>query len=415
MKHTRRCIALGAALLLTALPALAKTYFFTSSDGEQISIDIDDETVEALIEENHDAIQEAITENDVTAADWNEYKDDIETEVANVIEEMKSSNITFDYTELKSTINNTMNAMAGNLMDTLSAGQVGMHQWAPAYIGQIIPGPHFGFGSNTNLVTLDIKPIKSAIGDVMDMLSDVQSTTGSSSTGSSSFDDLTELLEQIDVLPLPTHTFDVRAGGFILPFDAGFTVTGIDTGWFKDIDDGVDEVLNTFAFNYFAIGGDVRYALVKDMPLGFTVAATGGYYFTHLALGVDKSTNIGANLEANVNTFTLGAQASAKLLIFVPYFGARALFTFGNVNWAIDPDWAALIKSGDMDEKMTALVASMLPTFGGTVSYGFFDHVRPQIYGGLALDMGPVDLTLGASYTFVSNVFGANLSLRFAI
>ncbi len=406
-----------------AFSAIAETFTFTSSDGAEISIDIKDETIAELVEQNKDKIQEAIEENNITKEQFEE----AEPEIKKAVEQFSSenSNSSFSFKDVSDTVNNTMNSMADYLFDTLSAGQVGQHQYAHAYIGQLIPGPHLGIGLfNLGLTTLNVSPLLNAIDSVSELMSDAQSQTGSESSSSESITDALKetsvgaLLYKYQKIPLPTITADIRLGGIILPFDVGVTATVLNTDWFgSTISDA------GFNLSYWSLGGDVRYALLKDLPLGFTVSATGGFYHTTLKMNLDSETlgGIGAGLDANINTVSVGAQASAKLLIFVPYVGARALFTFGDVDWGINIDWSKMLSSSssstdDAQAAATqALIAAFLPSgFSNTVSYGMFERIRPQIYGGFALDMGPIDLTFGASYTFVSNVLGAQTSLRVA-
>jgi len=107
--------------------------------------------------------------------------------------------------------------------------------WADAYIGQF---PHLGIGLTVGAATIPYSAISSAI----------QTFGGSLPSGLS-------FLQTLGV-PVPSYTIDARIGGFILPFDIGFRLGYVPPNVFSSY--------NGTSIDYLLVGGDVRYALVKD-------------------------------------------------------------------------------------------------------------------------------------------------------
>ena len=85
-----------------------------------------------------------------------------------------------------------------------------------------------------------------------------------------------------------------------------------------------------------------------------------------------------------------------------------------SVDWKAHANWESILDAnGDANIK-NALSWGILPqdfTGGATSSWG----VRPQVYGGLGIDLFIIDVTVSGSYDFVKDVLGGAVSVRFSI
>ena len=380
MKLTKKIIALTSMLLLTGL-VFAKNWTFKDSTGTHVTVDLPEDFTD-IINDNYSDIQDAIIKNGVTEADMEAAK----TEINNRYNDVKSTG--FNYQTLSGGLNDFCDALADSIPNSQSLQNV----WAESWIGHIFPGLHFGVGLNAGVSSLDVTALKdAAVSMGLDGTSDIPET-----------------------LVFPTLAGDLRVGGFILPFDVGFSFMSLSP--FESLIDSAlgDAPVN---FSYFSIGGDIRYCLFKTGfgPLNVKISGMGGLYYTSGDLNLeDDSSKSSASMDFSATTFYLGAQASAKLLVLVPYLGARVMFTSSEVNWEVTPDWKELLGSSATGATETALLALMPKKFGGGSENGFFDHIRPQVYGGIGFDLFVLNITAVGSYDFVSNVFGAGLNLRLA-
>lgn len=376
-KLTKKILALSTLALLSSY-VFAKSWTFTTSN-ETATVELPDDLTD-VISDNYDAIQDAIISNGVTKADINSAV----SEINKYYNSMTSTG--FSYSSLSTGLNDFCDALSDSIPNSQSLQNV----WAESWIGHIFPGLHIGGGLNVGAASLDVSALKSAASSLdLDGASDIPST-----------------------LAFPTVAADLRVGGFILPFDVGLSFMTLSP--FESLIDSAlgDAPIN---FSYYSIGGDVRYAIIKGMPFGFKVSGLGGLYYTSGDVNLKASeSSSSAALDFSATTFYLGAQASAKFLILVPFAGTRLMFTSSDVNWTVTPDWMSLLNSNATGPTETALLSLLPSKFSGGSENGFFDHIRPQIYGGLGLDLFLLNVTAVASYDFLSDVFGAALNLRLA-
>ena len=130
-------------------------------------------------------------------------------------------------------------------------------------------------------------------------------------------------------------------------------------------------------------------------------------------IGAEKDGSA-AEMDFKATTLSLSAQVSKKLVFFVPFAGARVMFTSSSVNWKAKANWAKILKTNSNIQN--AIDYGILPqTFSGGTDKGLFEHVRPVIYGGFAFDLAVIDITLSGSYDFVSSIPSGAVSIRFAL
>lgn len=255
--------------------------------------------------------------------------------------------------DLKS-ITDAFGGFAGSVASALPmASTVGL-QWSDAYIGNL---PHLGVGVAVGFASLPFADMQTALSSFLP-------------EGENPIDELAPMLDQLGPLgdmigfPFPAAAVDLRLGGIILPFDIGFKIGFIPDQVYGLIGDATNGLLTANTLDYFIIGGDIRYALVKE-PKGFSlipdIMIGGGYNYYRgkfafpmpdlvidttipipdpTTIGLDKTmttndwriTNadsepaIGFGWESHV--IDVKAQISKKiLLLFTPYIGAGASYS----------------------------------------------------------------------------------------
>lgn len=373
--------AAALAFASVSLQAVDTTPFSFSTVGGDVTVDIPND-IAGLVRNNHDAIQRALTDGNVTKSDFANAMSEVRTQYDNFMEEY---NICDPYT----TATNGLNSFCDDLCDTIPNTQTLQNVWANSWIGMLIPNVHFGLGVNAGIAMLDIESLKS----VADALS-------------------IDVSDLPDKMVFPTATLDARIGGIVLPFDVGFTISSIDSSKIGALDDAIDPC----AFEYFSIGGDIRYKLIDAGGKLFNarVSATAGGYYTSGSVDVsDSGSSSQVGMDFKSTTLFVGAQASAKALCFVPFLGGRVAFTKTKVEWDADADWNEML-GGDAGEITDAMSWGILPAhFSGDASSGW--KVRPQVYGGIGFDLFVIDLTVSASYDFIAGIPGGAVSVRLSI
>lgn len=368
----------------TSLPIMAGSVTLKWGNGETITVDDLDSDLVKLINDHKGEIQNALTEHGVTTAQAT----DAVNEAKKAYNDFIGSNSALSKIKPYTTTINGLDDFTDIIVDVIPNTQIQQNVWANAWIGSILPKPNFGFGINAGVSKLDLTP-----------LVDVAEALGMKDSGN-----------MPNTLVWPTITADFRVGGFILPFDVGFTAMSIDNNTISAIGSAIAPAY----FDFFMIGGDVRYAVLKGGLLRPKVSVGLGAYYTKGDFGVEEDGS-SAELDFNSTSLVLSAQASIKLLFFVPFAGTRLMFTKSNVDWKVHANWASVLGTNDSAIQQ-ALSYGILPSnFSGGSSSSFGDHVRPVIYGGFAFDMVVVDLTISGSYDFVSAIPSGAVSLRFAL
>lgn len=380
MRKFGLCLAAAALLSSAAVPLFADTIELKTSDGTTTySVDLPADII-AFIGNNGTAIADELQKAGKTTAQAEALANDISTAYGKASEVVGVSN---PYTTSLKGLNDFSDILADVIPNTQGLQNV----WAESWIGHILPKPNFGFGINTGVSSMDISPLidtAKALG--MDV--DAPST-----------------------LAFPTLTADARVGGFILPFDVGFVVSSLDSSKL-----GLNSLISPVSFNYFTVGGDIRYCVWKMLLFKTRVSVGAGAYHTSGFVEADDS-SADAKLDFNSTTLSLSAQASAKFLFVTPFAGARVMFSKTNVDWSFkDVKWESILGSGNSGIIADALTYGFLPiSFSGGAESGYFDDVRPVLYGGAALNLLVMDITLSGAYDFLSQIPSGALSLRLSL
>ena len=387
MKKSLFFIACAIGIIMVR-PLMAGSVTLNWGNGQTITVDgIDDDLVH-LVNDHKTEIETALTDNNVTQAE----AEDAVAQAKKAYEDYTGSNSgSVSGTEIIAPYTTTIHGLqkfTDVIVDVLPNTQIQQNVWANAWIGQILPKPNLGFGMNAGVSKLDLSPLI----DVAEAL------------GMSDSDDLPS------TLVWPTVTVDVRLGGFILPFDVGFTAMSFDSSTVSSLGSAIDPAY----FDFFMIGGDVRYAIFKGGMLRPKLSVGLGVYHTKGDFGVEEDGS-SAELDFSSTSLVLSTQASIKLLFFVPFAGARVMFSNSDVNWKVKANWSSILDSNDTAIQK-ALEYNILPShFSGNSSSSFVDHVRPVLFGGFAIDLFILDITVSGSYDFVSQIPSAAVSVRLAL
>ncbi len=373
-------VALIASFMAASAAYADKDITLNWSNGETITVTVPDDLA-TIINEHKSDIEKALTERNINSATASGYVNQAKDAYTDFLTKSGISTKT-PY----KTVVNGLNDLTDVMTDVIPNAQLQQNVWADAWIGHILPKPNFGFGVNAGVSKLKLDSLKSA-GDALGMdMSGVPST-----------------------MVFPVATVDLRVGGFFLPFDVGFTISGLDTSKIG----ALDKAISPAYFDFFTIGGDIRYAVLKGGAILPKVSVGLGVYHMSGHIGAEKDGSA-AEMDFSATTLSLSAQVSKKLVFFVPFAGARVMFTSSSVNWKAKANWAKILKTNSNIQN--AIDYGILPThFSGGTDKGLFEHVRPVLYGGFAFDLAVIDITLSGSYDFVSSIPSGAVSIRFAL
>jgi hypothetical protein len=176
---------------------------------------------------------------------------------------------------------------------------------------------------------------------------------------------------------------------------------------------GTSDVLSRFSLEFFNIGFDARYPLIKNGPINSKLSLGAGFYYSRGGVSLVDD-DVSASLHYKASTFKIDAQYSMKLAILVPFVGARVALTQASSDWGIGANWKGIFTDESSDVGM-AQDWGVLPThFSGSSSCSFTESIRPQLYGGLGLDILCFDITASACYDFHTRIPSVAFSLRLA-
>ncbi len=284
------------------------------------------------------------------------------------------------------TVTNGLNGFCNDLCDSLPNSQTQQNVWAEAWIGKLFPFPHLGFGISAGVSKMEITALKDAAKALSIDVKDLK-----------------------DSYVLPTVTADVRLGGIVFPFDVGLTAMSIDTSKIGSMESAMDPV----SFDFFTVGGDVRYALMQGGGIRPKVSVGGGFYYTDGSVNV-KDDTAEASLDFKSTTLFASAQASVKLICLVPFAGGRILLSKTSVDWNVKPQWDRIISVSDANQKQ-AICDIMPKSFSGSGNSGFFEDIHPQIFGGVGIDLLILNVTASLSYDIAGKIPSGAVSLRLAL
>ena len=273
---------------------------------------------------------------------------------------------------------NDVNQKLGDFSSTLNAivanAATEQNVYSSAWIGKVFPSapPHFAAGVEAGVTKFDMSPLKD--------VANIFSVTGLPS-----------------LLVFPTITANARVGGLFLPFDIGVSAMYLDLSKLDSIADGL-------GFQFFDIGGDIRWAILKGTGPLPQISLGAGYYYTSGRVSYEKE-GLVSKVDYACHTAFLQAQISKTFLFITPYLGIRGIVykSESTWNWFVTP--AQIVQSIWYND--TACYGT------GSATADWFGNVLPQIYGGVGLNLAFFALNFSAAYEFKNNIWGGNLSIRF--
>jgi hypothetical protein len=315
--------------------------------------------------------------------------------------------------DLQKTVGDFSSSLANSLPFNSTMGL----NWSDAYVGQIIAmPPHFGIGISTGFTTMNF----GSLNGLLDMFN-------------------ASLPDKLNIggFPLPGYTFDIRIGGFMLPFDVGFKL-----GILKLNPDFLNSLLDTgisdFSMDYLLIGGDIRYALVKGktFPLKVSIGAGFNYLKGGISMPVPGANDLQFSITdtriLNMPAPELGlswqtksmdfkVQASFKILIFTPYIGLGATQAWSSAGYGITSKIKVTNEDGDtvdLDDEVKQLIEGY--GIGGIGADGFsqIEEVKGwsfRTFGGFSVNIPFVKFDLTGMYDFISGCYGFTFGTRFQL
>lgn len=299
--------------------------------------------------------------------------------------------------DLKKTMNSFVDELALSLPFNSSMGL----NWADAYIKNF---PHFGVGFSVGFTTMEL----SAFNKLIDYFSPA----------------LPGWVKGFGGFPLPGYALEARLGGFGIPFDLGFKFG------FMPIKP------QNFQFerlDYFLIGGDFRYAVLKENVILPSISVGLGFSYMKGGLGMaagngtkinykdfsdtDQYIELGApKLNADWSTASLDfkAQISKTFVVITPYLGIGASNGWSKAGYSITS--VITDSAGNIDEAKRVMKKIGIGNFDEK-GFGAMSNTVPgwsfRVYGGFAFNIAKiVKLDFTGLYNFRDHKFGTTIGAR---
>lgn len=267
------------------------------------------------------------------------------------------------------TMNSHMEDFTTTLNNVIPNTLTGNNVYSNAWIGKFFPSlpMHFSIGVEGGLTKLD--------------------TSSLSEAGK-----MVQIKNIPNSLFFPTLALNAKIGGLFLPFDVGLSFMTLDSNKLNILKDSVD-------LNYFTIGGNVRYCIVKDKLLLPEVSVGVGYYYSKGDIG--KSTSLyGVNVGYDTKVFLGEIQASKKIVFITPFIGFRAVFSKSESNY----NWKA--GGSGLDGVLNG---------SGSISHTYEDSFIPQVFGGVGIGLALFQLDINGSWDFANSIWNFGASFRFKL
>jgi hypothetical protein len=291
--------------------------------------------------------------------------------------------------------------------------------WSPAYIGQF---PHFGIGVTLGAAPMrwtTVKPVFDMLGVAMPTELGFNGTQGGMQGG----------------IGLPALAVDARIGGFGIPFDVGLKLGFLPKQWHLYLE-------GDLAMDYFAVGGEVRLAILKDEGLMPALSVGVGYSYMKGSIGMTvpglTSQTIAITTYMNTagyagsysytfnqpsvtfdwqcNVIEARVQLSKRVLFMTPNIGMGAAYGISNAGGGL-LGTVAYSATGDMatQQQAAAVLQGLglpVPSATGINVLSAANGWEFRIYGGTSLSILMIQLDLSVSYNILTNNFGGSGNVR---
>lgn len=290
--------------------------------------------------------------------------------------------------------------------------------WSDAHIKNF---PHFGLGVTAGFTLMPYVNLEETLAGLDIDLLNMEDT------------ELAGLIEDLG-MPFPAVSLETRIGGFLLPFDIGFKLGLVPT----DFD--LSFVMNGFALNYFAIGGDIRFRLFKQWFM--IPALCVGTGLTYQQGSIDIPGILGENITiAEVGPYSLEmedpslnfswktfvvdlkAQASWDLFLITPYIGTGASYGIyaeaggGIKTQILNGATGEPITQDEIDQILDWFEQMGMDPPDITDTQILVTSETPpawayRVYGGVSLNFFVLRLDATIMYNIISGGFGGSINAR---
>jgi hypothetical protein len=308
----------------------------------------------------------------------------------------------FSFIQFQSAFQDFANGAASALPLESSVGL----NWSDAYIGQF---PHLGIGVTAGAATIPYSAVNKAV-----------------SAFQGSLPSNLSFLSSIGI-PLPAYTIDVRIGGFILPFDIGLKFGYLPPNFFS----------SSFSADYLLVGGDIRYALLKDS--GSTPGLSVGVGYTYMRGYVSLPGVLGHSVQVtsvqlpdgtnypisftdpkldflwNTSVIDAKVQLSKSFFIITPYVGLGASYGISNAGGGMSSNMQINGLSptqAQIDAINQATGSNYTLSNPGFAIKASASGFSARAFGGFSFNLFFLKIGLGAEYEFLSGSMAAMVNAR---
>lgn len=299
---------------------------------------------------------------------------------------------------------------SADMASTLSYNATVGNNWSDGYIGGF---PHFGVGLAVGMTAVPASSIESLFTAMTVTMPDSLKTFG---------------------LPVPAAALSAKLGGLILPFDVGLKAMVLPSS----VASGLSA--SGVTADYSLIGGNIRFAVLKENNLLPDVSIGAGYNRLTGSVGVDvpagaqtysftdprdslthtiETSNPSLSLDWATNSFDFTLQVSKSLLFLRPYAGLGYSMGKSTVNGGLKStityDGSPMTQA-DIDAVNQALAASGQATAAISADGILFnaEDSSPvlRIYGGLSFEILVIKLDTTVTYVPATKSLGASAMVR---
>jgi hypothetical protein len=232
-------------------------------------------------------------------------------------------------------------------------------------------------------------------------------------------------------LPIPAAALSAKLGGFILPFDIGLKAMVLPESVASSLS------ASGITADYSLIGGNVRFAVLKENILLPDVSIGAGYNrltgsvgvelptgdetFTS-AIGMITATAPSLSVDWSTNSFDFTLQVSKSLLFMRPYAGVGYSMGKSTVSGGLASTityGGTEINQTQIDDINAALAAAGQATAEISADGIIFsaEDTTPvlRVYGGLSFEIFVIKLDTTVTYVPATKSLGASAMVRFQL
>lgn len=242
--------------------------------------------------------------------------------------------------------------------------------YSDAWIGNFFPSSpmHYAIGIEGGLTQLNMEDFSSAARKI-------------------------DIFNVPETFSFPTLGINGKMGGFGIPFDFGVSFFTFDTSKVGRDIKGLDIML-------FVLGGNIRFAVLTGQGAWPSLSLGASYFYSNSSLATSASDS-SMNFRSEVHTISGEVQLSKKFIFVTPFVGFRAIFVKADTSYS----WKS---ASPLQNGGTPVYSS-----DGKITKELDADFIPQIFGGLGMTMGLIQLDTNFSYDFKNEIWNGGVSIRF--